>query len=114
MQSSGVTSDGTVTAATNYWNFSDDDTLTWKSTNRIMGNEPLAETAELTLKTIQVTPLAAYIISIEHYPLTGIKMIIRFLTLTATLIAFALLQHNECAAHGFWRVPSCSCSSRRR
>jgi len=50
MQSSGVTSDGTVTAATNYWNFSDDDTLTWKSTNRIMGNEPLAETAELTLK----------------------------------------------------------------
>lgn len=50
MQSSGVTSDGTLTSATNYWNFSDDDTLTWRSTNRIMGNEPLAETAELTLK----------------------------------------------------------------
>ena len=28
-------------------------------------------------------------------------MIKRFLTLTVTLIAFALLQHNECAAHGF-------------
>eukprot|EP01047_Picozoa_sp_COSAG01_P007120 COSAG01_NODE_265_length_19887_cov_33.672579_7_plen_141_part_00 len=28
-------------------------------------------------------------------------MITRILTLTAILIAFALLQHNECAAHGF-------------
>ena len=28
-------------------------------------------------------------------------MIKRTLTLTAILIAFALLQHNECAAHGF-------------
>ena len=53
IQSSGVTEDGTVTAATNYWNFLDDDTITWKSTNRIMGNEPLAETAELTLKRIK-------------------------------------------------------------
>jgi len=50
IQSSGVTSDGTTTAATNYWNFSNDDTITWNSTNRIMGNEPLAEAAELTLK----------------------------------------------------------------
>ena len=50
IQSSGVTSNGTATAATNFWNFSDDDTLVWKSTNRIMGNESLAETAELTLK----------------------------------------------------------------
>eukprot|EP01047_Picozoa_sp_COSAG01_P007119 COSAG01_NODE_265_length_19887_cov_33.672579_6_plen_303_part_00 len=50
IQSSGVTSDGTTTAATNYWNFSNNDTITWNSTNRIMGNEPLAEAAELTLK----------------------------------------------------------------
>ncbi|MDC0265821.1 SgcJ/EcaC family oxidoreductase [Mariniblastus sp.] len=50
IQSSGVTSDGTTTAATNYWNFSNNDTITWNSTNRLMGNEPLAEAAELTLK----------------------------------------------------------------
>ncbi len=48
--STGYSSDGTPTGATNLLTYNDDNTITWKSINRMLGDQPLPDTGELVLK----------------------------------------------------------------
>lgn len=51
-QSNGFTADGTPTSATNLLTHADGNSMTWKSINRTLGDEPLADTGELVLKRV--------------------------------------------------------------
>jgi uncharacterized protein (TIGR02246 family) len=54
-QSSGHTGDGAATTALNVLTHVDDDTMTWKSFNRTLEGEPLADSGELTIKRVSTT-----------------------------------------------------------
>ncbi len=48
--STGYTTDGTPTSASNILTHVDDNSMTWKSIHRMLGDQPLADTGELVLK----------------------------------------------------------------